>query len=410
MKAERLAEAANLRAIGNQQAQTIKAVADRQSVEIVADANREMQYPSRRGRRAAAGDFRRCLWQGCRSSSTSIGRCRPIGNALQGRQTRPWCCRRIRSSSASSAATTPTGPAAASPCRRLRFSRPLRRPRAPPTRPRPASDRILQRARLGRRSGGAALRSLSRADEAGASGRPRSACFNNSCRRADKRRGRTYAAVRVAGVLTRRGSDGSVYRGAMLRAAGVFRAGCRSRPADASRAGLRAEVGVAARQAPPARRGQYRHFAPRRGIGDRFRMCRKARRSAICSMTAIPIADRGRAPCARRAASARASSSIAKGIIVTNNHVIDGADDILVFTDDGNALSRRASSAPTTRPTWPSLSIAPDETAAVRRVRRQRRRRGRRLGDGDRQPLRARRLGDARHRFGAQPRHQGRSL
>ncbi len=41
MKAERLAEAANLRAIGTQQAQTIKAVADRQAVEIVADANRE---------------------------------------------------------------------------------------------------------------------------------------------------------------------------------------------------------------------------------------------------------------------------------------------------------------------------------------------------------------------------------
>lgn len=41
MKAERLAEAANLRAIGTQQAQTIRAVADRQAVEIVAEANRE---------------------------------------------------------------------------------------------------------------------------------------------------------------------------------------------------------------------------------------------------------------------------------------------------------------------------------------------------------------------------------
>lgn len=40
MKAERLAEAANLRAIGTQQAQTIRAVADRQAVEIVAAANR----------------------------------------------------------------------------------------------------------------------------------------------------------------------------------------------------------------------------------------------------------------------------------------------------------------------------------------------------------------------------------
>ena len=41
MKSERLAEAANLRAVGTQQAQTIRAVADRQAVEIVADANRE---------------------------------------------------------------------------------------------------------------------------------------------------------------------------------------------------------------------------------------------------------------------------------------------------------------------------------------------------------------------------------
>ncbi len=41
MKSERLAEAANLRAIGTQQAQSIRAIADRQAVEIVADANRE---------------------------------------------------------------------------------------------------------------------------------------------------------------------------------------------------------------------------------------------------------------------------------------------------------------------------------------------------------------------------------
>lgn len=41
MKAERLAEAAQLRALGKQQAQTIRAVADRQAVEIVADANRD---------------------------------------------------------------------------------------------------------------------------------------------------------------------------------------------------------------------------------------------------------------------------------------------------------------------------------------------------------------------------------
>lgn len=41
MKSERLAEAAQLRALGKQQAQSIRAVADRQAVEIVADANRD---------------------------------------------------------------------------------------------------------------------------------------------------------------------------------------------------------------------------------------------------------------------------------------------------------------------------------------------------------------------------------
>lgn len=41
MKAERLAEAAQLRAVGKQQAQTIRAVAERQAIEIIASANRD---------------------------------------------------------------------------------------------------------------------------------------------------------------------------------------------------------------------------------------------------------------------------------------------------------------------------------------------------------------------------------
>ncbi|HEY8596486.1 MAG TPA: protease modulator HflC [Devosiaceae bacterium] len=43
MKAERLAEAAQLRAVGKQQAQTIRAVADRQAIGIVADATRDSE-------------------------------------------------------------------------------------------------------------------------------------------------------------------------------------------------------------------------------------------------------------------------------------------------------------------------------------------------------------------------------
>lgn len=43
MKAERLAEAAQLRAIGQQKAQAIRAVADRQAIEIVASANQESE-------------------------------------------------------------------------------------------------------------------------------------------------------------------------------------------------------------------------------------------------------------------------------------------------------------------------------------------------------------------------------
>ena len=50
MKSERLAEAALIRARGNEAAQRIRAVADRQVVEIVSQAQRDARHRPRRGR------------------------------------------------------------------------------------------------------------------------------------------------------------------------------------------------------------------------------------------------------------------------------------------------------------------------------------------------------------------------
>ena len=63
MKAERLAEAERLRARGNEAAQRIRASADREVVEIVAEAQQGIGNPARRGRSRAQRDLRRGLQQ-----------------------------------------------------------------------------------------------------------------------------------------------------------------------------------------------------------------------------------------------------------------------------------------------------------------------------------------------------------
>ena len=61
MKAERLAEAARLRARGHEAAQTLRAIADRQVVEIVAEARKESEILRGEGEAERNADLRRGL-------------------------------------------------------------------------------------------------------------------------------------------------------------------------------------------------------------------------------------------------------------------------------------------------------------------------------------------------------------
>ena len=94
----------------------------------------------------------------------------------------------------------------------------------------------------------------------------------------------------------------------------------------------------------------------------------------------------------------------AGGIVVTNNHVIDGADEINVILQDNTDAEGRSSSAPT-QDRHRAAAGQDRQAAAGGAVRRLRHGAGRRLGAGDRQPVRPRRHGHRRHRLGARPRH-----
>ena len=74
MKAERLAEAERLRARGREAAQRIRAKADREVVEIVAEAQQGIGNPARRGRSRAQRDLRRSLPAAIPNSSSSTAR------------------------------------------------------------------------------------------------------------------------------------------------------------------------------------------------------------------------------------------------------------------------------------------------------------------------------------------------
>ena len=122
MKAERLAEAERLRARGREAAQRIRARADREVVEIVAEARKESEILRGEGEAQRNGDLRRGL-----PARSGLLRVLPLDDRLLQRAAsapgRPWCCRPIRSSSATSAART------AEPRRQGRRHRP------PPRRP-----------------------------------------------------------------------------------------------------------------------------------------------------------------------------------------------------------------------------------------------------------------------------------
>ena len=146
----------------------------------------------------------------------------------------------------------------------------------------------------------------------------------------------------------------------------------------------------------------------------RFRCSRPARRSSSSSRTSSiatgPARRRRHAAGAGRGACrawAPASSSMPSGLVVTNNHVIDGADEITVTLQDNTVAEGQGGRPRRDRRHRPAAG-EDRQAAAGGPVRRFRRRAGRRLGAGDRQPVRPGRHGDRRHRLGARPRHPAR--
>ncbi len=100
MKAERLAEAERLRARGREAAQRIRAIADRQVVETIAEARKESEILRGEGE-AQRVIFSLSLPQKIRASLPSIVRWQPIVKLCR-RQIRRLFSHRIRSSSSSS--------------------------------------------------------------------------------------------------------------------------------------------------------------------------------------------------------------------------------------------------------------------------------------------------------------------
>ena len=94
----------------------------------------------------------------------------------------------------------------------------------------------------------------------------------------------------------------------------------------------------------------------------------------------------------------------ADGYIVTNNHVVDHAKTVTVTTLDGKTLDAKVVG------TDPKTDLALIKVERGRRLSLRRVLQGaaphRRLGRGDRQPLRPWRHGDRGHRLGRRPRHR----
>ena len=93
----------------------------------------------------------------------------------------------------------------------------------------------------------------------------------------------------------------------------------------------------------------------------------------------------------------------ADGYIVTNNHVVQKAKTVTVTTQDGKTLDAKVVG------TDPKTDLALIKVERDRRLSLRRVLEGgaphRRLGRGDRQPLRPRRHGDRGHHLGRRPRH-----
>ena len=88
------------------------------------------------------------------------------------------------------------------------------------------------------------------------------------------------------------------------------------------------------------------------------------------------------------------------GLIVTNNHVIEGADEITVTLQDNTTLKAKLVGQDDAGD-LALLKVDAGQAAAGAAAGGFRRLPGRRLGAGDRQPVRAWRDGDGRDCFGA---------
>ena len=101
--------------------------------------------------------------------------------------------------------------------------------------------------------------------------------------------------------------------------------------------------------------------------------CRRARRSRSSSRTSSIARAAGRRPTARCPRSGSGFVIDGKeGLIVTNNHVIDGADEIIINFNDGTKLKVEKVLGKDTKTDLALLKVTPEEAAgpgAVRLVR-----------------------------------------
>ena len=120
----------------------------------------------------------------------------------------------------------------------------------------------------------------------------------------------------------------------------------------------------------------------------------------------------GRSPSDRKVSSLGSGFVIdgKEGIVVTNNHVIEGADEIIVNFNDGTKLKVDKVLGKDTKTDLALLKVTPKKPLPAVPFGSSDQDAGRRLGDGDRQPVRPRRLGDGRHHLGQAARHQLRPL
>ena len=383
MQTERQREATEIRAQGEQAARRIRAEADRTATVIVAEAQRRIGADPRRRRGGAERHLRRGLQR-----RSGVLRLLPVDAGLSAGLRRHRHAAgdhaRIRSSSAifndsDALAAPPAGPPAPpardAGCRRPRPRRRRRRPataaaRPAPRRhrraPAPASGHGERRRRdgAGSRAPDAATGDASRSSERGMA----RGCVSR----------RLFALIRYCLWLCRISTAARRRRRRRRRTrrlgpwphshfACAGRRGCAARVATAVGVALRCRGRRRCAKGPESV-ADVAGAAPRRGgqisTSQTVTGSRGVPVAATAGGLAVPgLLRRVLRPAAATASrharagssrSARASSSTPTGIIVTNNHVIEGADEITVNFTDGTKLKAKVGRHATRRPTSPS--------------------------------------------------------